>query len=157
MPRADAAEHEPEHRQAREVDLVVVVTEGDVVAEHCGDLGGVSDTADPREGGDVIEGVAVVELETDVFAQASGDHPGAQHMLHRLAQPEIGREREGTDQFGQRDARVLATHFHGTSVRTRSGRSELSVCGVNPGRRRPVSPLPSTHRDSDGGHHVCHA
>ena len=46
---ADVAEHEAEHRQPGEVDVVAVGPEGDVVAEQGGDLGGVGDAAHPRQ------------------------------------------------------------------------------------------------------------
>ena len=67
--RPDVAEHEPEHRQPGEVDLVAVGPERDVVAEQRRHLRRVRDAAHPRQGDDVVQGAAVVGLDAHVLAE----------------------------------------------------------------------------------------
>jgi hypothetical protein len=107
------AEHEAQHGQSGEIDLPAVTPERDVVAEPGRQLRGVGDAANPRQRRDVVEAASVVMFEADMIAQTSCDDPRPQDVLQRLAQPEVGREREGSDKFGQRDAGVSVAGFHG--------------------------------------------
>ena len=95
------AEHEAEHREPGQVDFVAVGAEGDVVAEPGRDLVAVGDAADPGEQRDVVERRAFGLGEADPVAEPGGDAPRAQHVLHRLAQTEVGAERERGDELGQ--------------------------------------------------------
>src|SRR5213079_865001 len=79
---ADVTEHEPEHRQTRQVDLEAVTPVGDVVTKPGRDLGCIRDAADPSEGGHVIQRTTLAALETNVVAEPSGDEPGTQDVLH---------------------------------------------------------------------------
>jgi hypothetical protein len=95
------AQGEPLHWQAGKVDVVAVAPEGDVVAEPRRKFGCVGYTSDPRQHHDVVQGRSRFVFDSHAFAEASRDHPRAQHVLHRLAQPEIGCQREGGDKFRQ--------------------------------------------------------
>ena len=53
---------------------------------------------------DVVQGGAPVGLDADVLAERGRDAPGPQHVVHRLAEAEVGGEREGADEVGQPDA-----------------------------------------------------
>jgi hypothetical protein len=113
-----SAGHEPEHGQAGEVDLEAVASEGDVVTEPRRHLGCVRHTSHPGERGDVVQGAAVIRRDTDEVAQARRNEPRPQHVLHGLAETEVGGQREGGHELGQPDARVALTGLHGPSVRT---------------------------------------
>jgi len=52
--RADMAEHEAEHGQASQVDLIAVATEGDIVTEPRRNLWRVGHTSHPGQCGDVV-------------------------------------------------------------------------------------------------------
>ena len=101
---ADVTEHEPEHRQAREVDVEAVTPVGDVVTKPGRDLGCIRDAADPSEGGHVVQRTALAPLETHVVAETRGDKPRSQDVLHRLAQPQVHGQRERSDQLRQSKA-----------------------------------------------------
>jgi hypothetical protein len=88
---------EPAHREPGQVDFVAVGPEGDVVAEPGRDLVAVGDAADPGEQRDVVEGDALGFVEADPLAEPRGDAPRAQDVFHRLAQTEVGTERERGD------------------------------------------------------------
>src|SRR5581483_7360954 len=104
--RADVTEHEAEHRQTGEVDVVGVAAEGDVVSEYGGHLGRVRHATDPGECRDVVERAAFVRLHAEVIAEPRRDAPRAQHVFHGQAHPEIGGEGERGDELGQLHARV---------------------------------------------------
>ena len=99
--RPDMAQHEAQHGQPGQVDLEAVAAEGDVVTEPGRHLRCVRHATHPRQGGHVVQGATVLELDAHVISQTGGDYPRAQHMLHGLTQPQIGGQREGGDQLGQ--------------------------------------------------------
>src|SRR5258708_3368976 len=70
---ARVAEHEPEHRKAGQVDKVAIPAVGDVVTKPGRQFGCVRDAADPAESGHVVERATLLAIETDVFAETSGD------------------------------------------------------------------------------------
>ena len=99
--RPDVAQHEAEHGQSGQVDMEAVAPEGDVVTEPGRHLRCVRHATHPRQGGHVVQGAAVVELDAHVITQTGGDDPRSQDMLHGLTQPQVGGQREGGDQLGQ--------------------------------------------------------
>ncbi len=100
-PRADVPKHEPQHRQPSEVDVIAVGPERDVVTEERSHLRGVGHASHPCQRDDVVQRTAILGLEADVLTQLRSDPPRPQHVIHRLTQPEIGRQRERCDQIGQ--------------------------------------------------------
>ena len=75
--------------------------------------------------------------QAEALTQARGDHPGPQHVLHRLTHPEVGRQRERA----------------ATSSASRSPESGSAICRVNPGRRTHRSFIRSQWDSQQGGHH----
>jgi hypothetical protein len=115
---ADVPQHEAEEREAGEVDVVGGATEGDVVAEPPGELVGVRRAADPGEEGDVVRRLSLAGGRIDPVAEPDGDQTGAQHMLGRLAHAEVDPERQGRDELGEADPRVVPVP-HRPSLRPR--------------------------------------
>ncbi len=114
---AHVAEHEPEHRQAGQLSPVAVSSVGDIVTEPGRYFGCVRDAADPRERSHVVQGAALVALETDVFAETSGDEPRAQDVLHGLPQAKVHGQRERSKQLRQPETRVAFGPLHVQSLR----------------------------------------
>ena len=50
--------------------------------------------------------------EAEALAQPRGDQPGPQHVLHRLAHAQVGRQRERGHELGQPHPRILITRVH---------------------------------------------
>ena len=60
-------------------------------------------TAHPRQQGDVVGDCSLGFVETDSFAEAERDQAFAQHLLHRLAQAEIGAQGQRGNEVGEAD------------------------------------------------------
>jgi hypothetical protein len=108
----DVSEHEAQHRQPGEVDVEAVGPERDVITEQRRHLGCVGHTTHPRQRDHVVQRGAGVGLDAELLPQSIGDTPRPQHVVHRLAQPEVGRERERGDEVGQPDATVGGWRRH---------------------------------------------
>ena len=87
--RCRASASWPGPPQAPELVVVLVGLERDVVAEPLGLLMGVGMTADVDEQGRVVDDGSLVLAKPDRFGETHRDHGLAQHVLHRLAEPEI--------------------------------------------------------------------
>lgn len=134
--RAGVAEHEAEPRQPHELHVVAVAAEGDVVTEPGRDLWGVRDAADPGKDPDVEQVGPFLVGQADSVRQPGSDAPGPQHVLHRLAEAQIRRERERGEQVRKAETCVVALRLHTRSVEgstTRGGpmfeRRELVASG----------------------------
>ena len=80
---------------------VLVALQRDVVAEPLGLLVGVGVAADVGEQRGVVDDRPLLLVEAEVLGKAERDPALAQHVLHRLAEPEIDAERQRTDELGQ--------------------------------------------------------
>src|SRR5687768_3880294 len=69
----------------------------------------VGDAADPGEQRDVVQRNPLGFVEAHPFAEPGGDAPRAQHVLHRLAETEIGTERERGDELRQPELPIIDT------------------------------------------------
>ncbi len=124
------AEREAHQREPGQVDAVTVAPEGDVVAEPSRHFRGVGHAARPCQDDHVIQPHPGAGFQAQALPQPPGDQPGPQHMLHRLAHPQIGRQREGAYQLCQPDPRPLIIRTH-----TDHATGEPSVTGRAPIRR----------------------
>jgi hypothetical protein len=64
--------------------------------------------------------------------QRAGNQPGSQHVLHRLAKTEVGRQREGRQQLRQSQPRLLVARLHMIMLRAGAWSIESrrsSACG----------------------------
>lgn len=100
--------------------------------------------------------------------QPPGDQPGPQDMLHRLAHPQVGRQRERGHELGQPQPRVLITCLHaghatrtrpaeammrgesGTTAAARSGRGYRSADAAETGAGREELPRDMYARSGPG-------
>ena len=57
--------------------------------------------ADPGEQSRVVEDRALGLIESEPLAQAQRDEALPDHVLHRLAEPEIGAQGQGGDELGK--------------------------------------------------------
>ena len=80
------------HAQAARLVVELGRLERDVVAEPLGLLVGVGVAAHADQQGGVVDDRPLVLVETDALGQAQGDQALAEHVLHRLAEPEIDPE-----------------------------------------------------------------
>jgi hypothetical protein len=104
--RRQVPEHEPHTRHcAREVEEADVGLEGQLVAKPLRLLVRVDVAADPSQERRVVHDLAVGLVEAHALGQAQGDKALAQHVLHGLAHPEVGRQRQHRQQLSQSSAR----------------------------------------------------
>ena len=68
--------------------------------------GRVGHAAHPGQHRHVVERRGGLVLDAHVLAETGGDRPRPQHVLHRLTQPEVGRQREGRDNLREAQAGV---------------------------------------------------
>ena len=105
LPRAEVAEHEAPAARPAHVDLSRVALERDVVAEPLGLLVGVGVAADPGEQPGVVDDHALGLVEPQALAHPQRDQGLADHVLHRLAQAQVGAQRQRRHQLGEADPR----------------------------------------------------
>jgi hypothetical protein len=81
--------------------VVLAGLQGDVVAEPLRLLVGIGMTADVDEQGRVVDDGAGLLVESDPLGQPQRDQGLAQHVLHRLPEPQVHAERQRGDQLRQ--------------------------------------------------------
>jgi hypothetical protein len=87
--------------RAERVGQVAVRPQLDVVAEPGGLLMRVRVAAQPCKQPDVVHDRALGLAQLEVVGDTETEHARAQHMLHRLPQPEIRRQRQRGHQLRQ--------------------------------------------------------
>jgi hypothetical protein len=108
-------------RAAHAAQLVRVLAglERDVVAEPFRLLVCVGVTAHVDQQGGVVDGHPVLLAEPRVIGQPQRDQALAEHVLHRLPEPQVDAERQRRDQLGQPRAGCLGTPSHQASLTLR--------------------------------------
>ena len=102
---AEMTQHE--HRPSggrREIDAPEVSLERQVIAEPLRLLVGIHVTAHPRDQGCVVDDHTVSLIQAQPLGQPQGNQALAQHVLHRLAHAQVGRQGQNSQQFGETDA-----------------------------------------------------
>jgi hypothetical protein len=112
--RGQIPQHEARAVEPDQVRGVHVGAQCDVIAEPPGLLVGVDMAADPRQQRDVVDDHALGLIETAALAEPEGDHALPKHVLHRMAQPQIGAQRQRRDQLGQAHPRAPRLVGHGS-------------------------------------------
>ena len=95
--------------------LVVVLgrLQGDVVAEPARLLMRVGVAAHVDQQRRVVHGLPVGLVELDQISEAQRDQALAQHVLHRLGEPEVDAQRQRGEQLSQPHGRRVAVAAHG--------------------------------------------
>jgi hypothetical protein len=101
----DVADDEPSHLRPDQLRHVAVGPQLDVVSEPARLLVRVGVAAEPGEQRHVVDDGTVGVGQVDVLGDAQPEHARSQHVLHRLAEPEVSRERHRCDQLGQAHVR----------------------------------------------------
>ena len=106
---AHVAHHQPQERPTSHVHRIGVGPVGDVVAEQRRKLVGVGVTTDPPDQVGVVHRGPLLLVEAHPFGDARRDQRRPKHVLHRLSQTEIDRQRYRRQQLGSAQAfcRVL--------------------------------------------------
>ena len=91
---------------------------------------GVSATPHPRQRDHVIQPLALLGAQPLPVAYSRGDEPRSEHVLHRLTETEVGRQRGGGHQLGQPNARLEPVAIHTRSVRTHA--LTVTLLGAGP-------------------------
>ena len=108
----------PRGRPAETVELVVVLAglQRDVIAEPFRLLMrvGVTPNADEQRG--VIHVRSPLLVNPDPLGEPQRDQALAQHVLHRLAKPEIDAERQRGDELRQPEVRTIGLISHGSRL-----------------------------------------
>ena len=118
-PRPGMAQREPHQGQASEIDTITVAPEGDVIAKPGRHFRGVGHTAHPRQHHHVIKRYPRLGSQVQAFPKPYRNQPGPQYVLHRLAQPQVGCQRERGHQLRQPQPRILITRLHAAHARRR--------------------------------------
>ena len=114
--RADQPHGRQRAAHAAQLMDVLAGLERDVVAEPLRLLVRVGVTAHVDQQGGVVDGHPVLLAEARVAGQPQRDQALAQHVLHRLAEPQVDAERQRRDQLGQPRARSADTPCHRASL-----------------------------------------
>ena len=118
--RAEVAEHEQRSGgRGGEIDAADIGLERRVVAEPLRLLVGIDVTAHPGQQGRVVHDLPVGLIQAQPLGQPQRDQALAQHVLHRLAHAEIGRQRQDAEQFGQADVRAGGGRCHSDEYKRR--------------------------------------
>jgi hypothetical protein len=105
-------------RELRRPDVIHAGAERDVVTEEPRHLEGLAG-ADRRHQRHPVRVGLCLRIEPEVLGEAHRDEARAQHVLHRLAESEVGRQGERGDQLGEphagrrRDTRLCESATHG--------------------------------------------
>ncbi len=100
---AGADQAHPRNRGSHTPQLMVVLPRlhRDVVTEPLRLLIRVGVTADVDQKRGVVDRRSLLRVQPSALGDAKRDQALAQHMLHRLAEPEVDAQRERSHQFGQ--------------------------------------------------------
>jgi hypothetical protein len=98
--------------RADAVGEMLIRPQGDVVAEPRRLLVRVRMAAQPGQQRDVIDDRSLGLLELEILGDTEPEHAGAQHVLHRLAEPQVRGQRDRADQLCQLHVRS-AKRGHG--------------------------------------------
>lgn len=135
-PRLGPAGHVREHGKLRRPDVVDPRPERHIVAEHLHELERFTRT-DRREERDPVDLRPRRLVQAQQIRQAQRDPAGPEHVLHGLPEPEVRRERDGSDELRQTNA---ARGLHGNDESSRAGTATLAS-GSGPGvSESPVAP-----------------
>ena len=107
-----ATEHEHHRLEAGEVGLGRLGAEVDVVAEERRGLVAVDRAPDVGEDADVVEHGEVGVVQPEPLAEAQPQPGRPDHVLGRLAEPEVGRQRERHQQLVEPNSRIR----HGRTI-----------------------------------------
>ena len=103
-PAAEMPEHEHRPRsRVREIGPAEVALQHHLVPEPLRLLVGIDVAADPRDQGAEVDGLALAAREADPVGERQRDQALPQHMLHRLAHPQVDAEGQDAEQLGQPD------------------------------------------------------
>jgi hypothetical protein len=130
----DVAHHEA---HAELICEVAVRPQLDVITEPAGLLMRVRVAAQPGEQRNVVDDGSLCLVQLEILRYAEGQHARAQHMLHRLPEPEIRGQRHGRHKFGEPHFRP-PERGHGYRVipcTRHARRVRIEVCPDEPGRR----------------------
>jgi hypothetical protein len=100
---ADVAEHVPRAFPCSEVHVVCAGAEVDVVAEYQGCLVAVDGAAHVGEEADVVQHGELGRVESESIAQPQTQSGGANHVLGRLTETEVGSHRDGDEHLVESD------------------------------------------------------
>ena len=114
--RADQPHGRQQAAHAAQLVRVLARLERDVVAEPLRLLVRVGMTADVDQQGGVVDRHPLLLAETRVVGQPQRDQALAQHVLHRLAEPQVHAERQRRDQLRQPGARSAGAPSHQASL-----------------------------------------
>jgi hypothetical protein len=95
------AEEVAGHRALRRADLEQAPAKFDVISEQLRHLRGVGRAADHREQRRPVDRFVLMGFEVERLSEAARDQARAQAVLHRLAETEVGRQRERRDNLDQ--------------------------------------------------------
>ena len=126
-PGPGVAEGQAHQRQPGQIDAVTVAAERDVVAEPGRHFRGVGHAARPGQHHHVVQRHPRLRLQAQSLPEPDRDQPRAQHVLHRLAQPQIGRQREGGHDLSQPEPRILITRVHTAHARRTPRLDQVTV------------------------------
>ena len=113
---ADVAEDEA---RADGVGEVAVRPQLDVVAEPGGLLMRVRVATQPREQRHVVDDRPLGLVQLEVLGDAQAQHARSQHMLHRLPEPEVRRQRHRGHQLREPNPGSGNRRIHEPSLRAR--------------------------------------
>jgi len=106
--------HREGHRgEADHVDVASVHLQRDVVAEPLRLFVGVDVAAHPGDQAEVVDDRPRVLVEPESLGEPQCDQRLPHHVLHRLAEAQVGPERDHRDQLGQPDASNARGRRHG--------------------------------------------
>jgi hypothetical protein len=132
LPRAHVPGHERHPgRLPREVRETGIGLQRELVAEPPGLLVGVDVAAHPGQQGHVIHDGALVLVEPQPLGHAQGDEAFPHHVLHGLAEPEVGSQGDGGQHLRQAHLRAGGRLDHMTSLcmgtrRDRNGTARIA-------------------------------
>ena len=104
--------------QPRHVMEPDIVLEPDVVAKPLGLLVGIGVTADPGEQTRVVEDAALALVQPETLRHPQRDQALTDHVLHRLAETQVGPQRQERDQLREPNPCALRRWSHGPSLRS---------------------------------------
>lgn len=115
-------QQEPRPRQPLEVHPVDPGPEVDVVTEHRCQLGRIRVAADPGHQIGVVDDRTLFGVQAHPVRQPAGDDRSPQHVLHRLAEPEVDSQGQRGDHLGPsggRSATRAAAGIHARHAATK--------------------------------------
>jgi hypothetical protein len=117
-PAAEVAHHE-QHLDGRRVEVGTpgVRLEDGIVAEPLSLLVGVHVAAHPGQQAGVVDHGPVRVTESGVAGEPQRDQALPEHVLHRLAHPQVCRQRKRREQLGQPDSGPGNGFRHAMTIR----------------------------------------